>query len=445
MSPATAELPETTEQAAAARRRRSAPHARVCKHCCNDGEHYVPCLDVDACAAKASRSGRYALVNVHVGVPRWPWLTSADSLRAQADAVARETNSTVDLLLIMLKTDAKKLGCKQRLVIARYGIKVVEVPWALPPTLRWHPKYWSPGSAVGWCGPMDLVRLHVLAMEEYDAVAFYDQDIEFQGDVMPVLRCASTGLFLSTSGGIGEPLNVGFFALRPDRRLLRAAEIWSKNASYSETTGWSLSGFAPSGGNYVGAECGQGFFHTLFYKRKSLPVRRALAAAGLHGLDAPVGVDAAQLDLCIWNYQGGTQCPSDYDCELVQVHHKPTHVPEGRDCSKLMFRPGAPKKPSGWPSQHRPGNSPCEDKCISIGANCKCSGPNNVKTVTAPGPVHSCEANAMNPSGDTFDISFSGSRVTATRSDAKSCWCEEFLDVRCCVGKKGFAKKPEAG
>lgn len=29
--------------------------------------------------------------------------------------------------------------------------------------------------------------------------------------------------FLSTSGGMGEALNVGFFAVKPDRRLVDAA------------------------------------------------------------------------------------------------------------------------------------------------------------------------------------------------------------------------------
>ena len=35
----------------------------------------------------------------------------------------------------------------------------------------------------------------------YDAIAYYDTDIEFQGDITPVLRCAASGKFLSTNGG----------------------------------------------------------------------------------------------------------------------------------------------------------------------------------------------------------------------------------------------------
>ena len=36
----------------------------------------------------------------------------------------------------------------------------------------------------------------VKGLDEYDAVAYFDNDIEFQGDITPLLRCASTGLGL---------------------------------------------------------------------------------------------------------------------------------------------------------------------------------------------------------------------------------------------------------
>ena len=36
----------------------------------------------------------------------------------------------------------------------------------------------------------------------YDAIAYYDTDIEFQGDISPVLKCAASGKFLSTNGGV---------------------------------------------------------------------------------------------------------------------------------------------------------------------------------------------------------------------------------------------------
>ena len=51
----------------------------------------------------------------------------------------------------------------------------------------------------------------------YDAIAYYDTDIEFQGDITPVLRCAASGKFLSTNGGatwINFQLSHGIFFLR---------------------------------------------------------------------------------------------------------------------------------------------------------------------------------------------------------------------------------------
>jgi len=272
-------LEEATRKAAGAMAAWRARHAEVeareakakgrhagCATCCNDGESWgVACLDVDACAAEApSLGGRYAFVYAQVGRPGWPWLTFIDSMKVQALALAFETNSTVDIILLMPPKDIQQLGSRHWDLIRRYDVRLVEVPWTIPPTLTWWPKHWWPGKLDGWCGPQDLVRLHVLGLEGYDAVAFYDQDVEFQGDAGTILRCAATGRFLSTSGGVGEPLNVGFFAVRPDRRLLHAAEIFASNVTFSEKTGWANSGFKPSSGYFVGAECGQGYFHTLF-------------------------------------------------------------------------------------------------------------------------------------------------------------------------------------
>ena len=56
----------------------------------------------------------------------------------------------------------------------------------------------------------------------YDAIAYYDNDVEIQGDITPILRCAASGKFLSTNGPLA-PLNLGFFALKPDKRLFQAS------------------------------------------------------------------------------------------------------------------------------------------------------------------------------------------------------------------------------
>ena len=59
------------------------------------------------------------------------------------------------------------------------------------------------------------------------------------------------------SGGVGENLNVGFFATRPDRRLLEAALIFARRNNFSREDGWGHSGWKPRGYYYVGGEVGE--------------------------------------------------------------------------------------------------------------------------------------------------------------------------------------------
>lgn len=391
---------------------------------CNDGYKHAPCFDVEACAAHAPPGGRYAFVLAHLGLPKWPWLTFIDNMKAQAEMLAVEGNASVDIVLLMPSEDARRLGCQHKNLIKFYEVRLIEIPWTIPPAMRWTPWYWK---AHTWCGPQDLMRLHALGLEGYDAVAYYDQDIEFHGSVEAVLRCAASGHFLSTSGGVEEPLNVGFFALRPDQRLLQAAIWFAQNVSYSDQTGWGDSGFAPAGSNFVGSQCGQGFFHTLFYKQRSVGARQALAAVGLRdGLP-----QAQQIDRCIWNYQSGHQCPVPFKCGSIQVHHKPTGKPQGRDCPKLALQPGAQKRARARPPPRR---QTCVEQCVHVGANCQCNSPNgHVKVLEVAGVVQFCEPSAFNPAGDVFGIDFAGSAITITRRDSRSCWCDGDLYVQCCI------------
>lgn len=55
---------------------------------------------------------------------------------------------------------------------------------------------------------------HIVPPRGYDAIAYYDTDIEFQGDITPVLRCAASGKFLSTNGGAPWMVLHGAFELR---------------------------------------------------------------------------------------------------------------------------------------------------------------------------------------------------------------------------------------
>eukprot|EP00440_Ansanella_granifera_P064116 gb/GFBE01069509.1/.p1 GENE.gb/GFBE01069509.1/~~gb/GFBE01069509.1/.p1 ORF type:complete len:355 (+),score=87.50 gb/GFBE01069509.1/:1-1065(+) len=293
---------------------------KACPNCCHQGSKEVPCLDVDACAAQGPTNGKYAIAMSFYGKPKDTMLPYIDSMRAAADMM-----KNTDLLMVMRESDAAKMTPFQKELFANYSIKLVNVTWDTPPNMK---------SYLGenWCGHQDFIRLHVLGLEGYDAVAYYDTDVEFQGDITPVMRCAASGKFLTTNGGIGETLNVGFFAVKPDKRLFQASVNFALEAEYNKDTSWGSMGWAPAGGYYVGGECGQGFFYSLFYKSGGI-AQKALESVGLSA------VDAAQIDRCIWNYQTSYMCRADMDCSRVRVHHKPTkHTTGPEECQKMRFK-----------------------------------------------------------------------------------------------------------
>lgn len=409
----------------------SDPRSGGCKTCCNDGVRWKPCFDVEKCAQSAPLGGKYAFVLVQVERPGWPWLTFLDGMKAQADRLASTSKSTVDIVLLIPEWDVQKLEHIHWSRLKQFKIKVVKVPWTLPPLLRWWPDDWNPRKQSGWCGPQDLVRLHTVGLDEYDAAAFFDQDIEFHGDVTPVLRCAATGYFLSTSGGVGEPLNVGFFAVQPDKRLLRAAELFAANISFNRVNGWAKAGFAPAGGYFVGAECGQGYLHTLYYK-EGKKAREALEAAGLEW-GSPGSVKMEQIDKCIWNYQTGSDCPYKFDCNLVRGHHKPTQRNHGRDCPKLAYRTSTT---TSTPPPLKP-VLPCDIVSIHMGDHCKCNGVFS-KSKAVHGIIQECQLTTCNPPGDMFSVTFTESEVKITREDADGCWCDGDIKVHCCIADKSI-------
>ncbi|CAJ1342410.1 unnamed protein product [Effrenium voratum] len=295
-----------------------------CRGCCNLEDKIVDCLDVEKCAQSGPENGKYALVLSHWGVPSEGMLQSIPSMKAAALAA-----NNADILLIMLQKDADRISPKIQKLLDKWTVKVRVVPWDVPTRSIFNPKH-------DWCGHQDLIRLHVVGLEGYDAVAYYDADCEFQGDVLPVLRCAASGMFLSTNGGVGESLNIGFIALRPDRRLLDAALFFAQNNNFTVKDGWGHTGWKPCGGYFVGGECGQGFFYSLYYS-KSAAAKKALQAADVWDNDV---FRPAQIDRCLWNYQTSYQCRPDFDCERVRVHHKPTRErgTDKNECEKLKFR-----------------------------------------------------------------------------------------------------------
>lgn len=303
-------------------------HSEIeCSDCCNDGQKNVPCADVEECAKTAPNTGKYALILSYVGKMGLEALPFLESAKAAA-----ELANKADILILMMKSDAVTMNISVRQKLQEQGVQVHVVDWALPPSMKYIKQQ-------NWCGQKDFIRLHALGLDSYDAVAYFDNDIEFQGDITPVLRCASAGNFLTTNGGLGEALNVGFFALKPHRLLLQAAEEFAKEADYSELNGWAEEGWKPCNGYYVGGECGQGFFHTLFYKRQTI-LKEKLLGAGQKW-------NPLQIDKCIWNYQTTFQCDRDFDCSRVRVHHKPMKPgSDPRECLKTKGKVLASKTSS---------------------------------------------------------------------------------------------------
>ena len=114
-----------------------------------------------------------------------------------------------------------------------------------------------------------------------------------------------------------------------DPFILQAAENFAREADYSEQTGWAQEGWKPCGGYYVGGECGQGFFHTLFYKRQAM-LKEQFQKIGQKW-------NALQIDKCMWNYQTSYQC-NNFDCSRVRVHHKPMQPgSDHRECLKSAW------------------------------------------------------------------------------------------------------------
>ncbi|CAK0830209.1 unnamed protein product [Prorocentrum cordatum] len=261
-------------------------------------------------------------------------LKNLEAMRAQARAHG------LDIVMLMLGSHAAETGEEVRRELAAKGVRIVAVDWDLPPG-SWLPvmkdgQIWRRGRE-GWCGPMDLMRMHIFGLEGYDAVAYFDTDMELQGDVLPALRCAATGVLLTTSGPLA-PVSVAIIVVRPDPRILRASVAFAQKAAFSRVDGWAGGGYLPTANKYIGAECGQGLFHTLFYMQNINRLARwALASSGISELRV------GQLDRCEWNYQGGEGCGKageGFDCGRVRVHHKPK-APTPGCCTKLRERAAA--------------------------------------------------------------------------------------------------------
>lgn len=321
------------------------PHDRPFPRTCNNGHTWEECFDVEACAAGApgpTPDAKWAIVFTHTNSQEWPFRGVHEDTMGPLRRLANRLGNT-DILLMLPEEGAvtgyddrgepwktMPLRADMQRKLRALGVKVKTVPWALPPGMRFVVK-----DNKEWCGGMDFVRLHILGLKGYAAVAYYDTDMRLtgRGDPAAPLRCAAKGHFLATGGPL-SPLNIGFFAVKPMPGLMEAAVHFARAADFDMETGsgWGGAGIAPMKmefpgrqlakefgyPGYPGSWCGQGFLHTLFYKQTA-----AVAEAFRHaGIERP---RAQHLDRCVWNFMGEKGCheqEKDFDCNRIVMFHK---------------------------------------------------------------------------------------------------------------------------
>ncbi|CAD7950843.1 unnamed protein product [Amoebophrya sp. A120] len=304
------------------------------------------CLDVEQCAANARplieglrRPRRYAFVLSFFGqVPQeLDFLQQLPSIQRAIGRMQSQKPGAVTVDVVLLIHPGRQIAAHYnpldktaiKHLQAKHNVKVRRVPWTIPPGARF-----DRGNE-GWCGEQDFIRLHAWNMTDYDAVAYYDNDVELRGDYLPLFECVDgLDVTLTTTGGVGEPINVGFFALKPKAKLLEAAVHFSKVAGFEpKRGGWADAGFWPNQYYFIGAECGQGYWLTMLFRRDHTVVREAYRKAGL----PLTAVRAASIDRCVWNYQLSSGCDAigGARCDKVIGHHKPARAgSDDNECLK---------------------------------------------------------------------------------------------------------------
>eukprot|EP00931_Biecheleriopsis_adriatica_P087088 TRINITY_DN61608_c0_g1_i1.p1 TRINITY_DN61608_c0_g1~~TRINITY_DN61608_c0_g1_i1.p1 ORF type:complete len:441 (-),score=59.72 TRINITY_DN61608_c0_g1_i1:11-1333(-) len=288
---------------------------------CNDGHRYVQCFDVAACAKDVpdpTKDKRWAFVFAHN--LRVPFKGFTGMTLPRLHEIARRLGNT-DVVLIIPTPDLPpyQIPDEEMAKLRRYDVVIKQVPWWLPPGMK---------HDTGWCGPQDFIKLHAFTFEEYDVILHLENDVEVTGygDVSQVLRCASKGYFIVTSGPMA-PINTGIWAVKPNRSIFDVSVHMAQRAEYDEYTGWGDSGHAPFTRPFPGSGCGQGFLHTLFFKQDSNIVAESVAHVGA---TMPQGV---MVDRCTWNHQEAYDSTKTgfrghlFSCDVMSL----------ADCTKIVM------------------------------------------------------------------------------------------------------------
>lgn len=211
---------------------------------------------------------------------------------------------------IMLVPQNVSIDANNRKKLEKTGLKLHEVPWMVPPRLS----RLVPRESGGCCGAREFIKLHAFNLTEFDAIIFYDTDVEVRSDVpevlSPLFRCAASGYFLTTPAPKHFPwVNSGFFAVRPHAKLFEAMLDVLSGAKVRHTDGWNKAGWGPKNKDTSRAIKDQfrmqGFLQYFMYQ----DTRHTQY------------VEAKQLDQCIWNRQRGSECDA-VPCAATLVFHQ---------------------------------------------------------------------------------------------------------------------------
>lgn len=203
------------------------------------------------------------------------------------------------------------------------GIKIAHTPLVAPPGIaRDIGELHDPIA--------DTMKLNAFGLEGYDAVVFYDGDVQLTGrsDVTQLFRCASQNYFLSTSGP-GSSLDGGFMAFQPSVKLALVLADFAERNNFNESTGWAGLGFSPSAARGTGQQL---FYYTVFYKT-SQKINEAFDSVGA------ARPKARQLDCCVWNFMTPEMCDKTWSCRDAAAIQR-----DGESCRKVG--PAAPANES---------------------------------------------------------------------------------------------------
>eukprot|EP00041_Stephanoeca_diplocostata_P031983 m.1011390 g.1011390 ORF g.1011390 m.1011390 type:complete len:697 (-) comp24062_c0_seq11:3705-5795(-) len=295
--------------------------------------HGLSCLDVFHCASYGPQNGKYAFVLVHdLRLPSHG--TSRGKTRnfvtssVERTRLVQAANAMQAALVMMVPADDVALFPllpDEKQALEGLGFRVVYVPWSLPPSM----KHTKPRGLR--CFHQDFVRLNALRLIEYDAVVVLDSDELVNGDVLPLLKCAARNYMLTASGPM-SPVNLGVWAFKPDLALLDTTLDFLRSVDYydvkAQIGGWDWIGFRPSGGGFVGDDCGQGLLWALFYKNGERNTTTALDAVWSRSkVPRPMSY---QIDRCVWNFQADRPdtCAPGFACHDVRIRHKKIRAPQ---------------------------------------------------------------------------------------------------------------------